>query len=247
VSVVAFTFWQLVPNISERNNSLTVMFDNSNSVRSVSLPVGQYSSENLQAALDPLIPEISIQLNETNSRFVFSCPQPFRLLGSSTMLYLLGFATGADVVSSASGSLVSSDVIRLGGSRFLSISSSLALDTVTNSQMSSSVLARIPIVSDFGMLQQYEAGTPLYARVFDHQLRHLAIRIQDDDNCDVDFQGSKWSLTLYVESVEKRHADLQEIYGSQETKQQEGSDGTQIIPKSQQNGNLIPERSSESR
>jgi hypothetical protein len=237
VALVHFSFFSVVPNITSRSNSLIVLL-NGLTTRTVTVPPGQYTAESLALTLDPLIPEIQVQVNATLTRLEFTCATPFRLLGSSTMLYALGFPKGADVVSS--GSLVSSDLVRLGGSRYLSIESSLVLDTVTNNQQSSPVLARIPITADFGDLQQFEASTPLYARVKDYQLRVLMVRVLDEEGYDVDWQGTSWSMTLYVQSTPQPYRALEQYYVAEKGKEAAGSNAIESVQKGQRDSQ-VPE------
>jgi hypothetical protein len=94
---------------------------------------------------------------------------------------------------------------------------------VSNTLLNSPVLARIPVAVDYGYLQSWEATNDRFSEVKDFQVRYLMIRVLDDQGFDLDFQGSQFSLSVYIQSFPRPLKDLTQFYQDPRVTEQHGS------------------------
>lgn len=209
VALGFYSFFQIVPNIP--SSASTLHYTTGGDSGTAAVEPGQYDAATLVARINSLVPVINLSLDDISSRISINASgQVVELSGS--LLTPLGFDTSSVVV--AAQGVMAPNVVRLGGPRYLSIETNFTLDTVTNDDQQSSVLARVPIRVDYGQHEIYDNSNLMFSDLGDHQLTSIAITIRDDTGKVVDWRGSQWSLSLYFEVVPRPYQPLEEQYNS---------------------------------
>lgn len=215
-SVHLMAFFNVIPNvIAGVNDTLNLIVNGVSYAATVS--GGQYSELSLIDALSGQIGAVVMTFDSATMRYVFTCPTSFTLLGSSTLGASIGFRNGAAYTAAADSTgqytLTSPNVLSLGGTTYLEITSSLHTFNVANTDAEGGhVLCRVPLIVPYGDSQVYGGESNVFSTIKDNQITELSIRIKDDQGRPADFQGTRWVMSLYLEALPQAYADLSVNY-----------------------------------
>jgi hypothetical protein len=192
-------------NINGSNNILK--YSISSQIFTVTIPVGNYTSNNLLTVLQALLSVnnftvsysgITNQFTFTNSNFDFTFiydPQSIQ----STCFGLLGFSLTYQY--SSNKKLTSDTMLNLCPTRCLCISSSFRTANIqTISLNNNSILCSIPInVNPYATITYQNPGykTNLNSNIFNS----VILNIKDQDGNYINFNSIHWSITLQLEIV----------------------------------------------
>jgi hypothetical protein len=209
-------FFNVIPNVIAGVNDTLNLTVNGVSYAAV-VPGGQYSELSLIDALSGQIGAVAMSFDSASMRYVFTCPTTFTVLGSSALGASIGFVRGTAYSAAANSTgqytLTSPNVLSLGGATYLEITSSLHTFNVANSDAEGGhVLCRVPLIVPFGDSQVYGGESNVFSTIKDNQITELSIRIRDDQGRPVDFQGTRWVMSLYLEALPQSYNDLQSNY-----------------------------------
>jgi hypothetical protein len=175
--VTNFTGFASQYNLNAYNNRLDLLIGGSS--RTVSVDAGQYDTTSLAAWLNAQISEIDVTFDVDQVKFVLTSQSSFTVLGSSTILTVLGFPSGTTLTGTA---LQSTQLLNLAGPRFIEVQASLTNENIRNDQLSTLTLCRIPLAGyQMGDLVQYEPY-PLGVSIKDHTLTYKPLEAFYSEN-----------------------------------------------------------------
>jgi hypothetical protein len=186
--------------VTRYNNTLSVVFTTTSETQTVTVPPGQYDVLTLAGVLDELIPRIVVTWSSESWTFLFEsrdATDAFTLRASgSTMFKVIGLDPATDY----SGTQVAAPYLcDLGGSRYLSLETSLPTTNVEDEKITTSCLQRIPVAGEFGELNTYTPGLLSWSTLKDPVLSTIEIAWKDSDGNNVDWQGLQWTVTLLID------------------------------------------------
>ena len=168
----------------------------------ITLTNGNYTSNELATELKTqldavLTPTYTVSHDSKTGKFTFSSgdSSDFVIITDTKNYKYLGF-NASSTNNSASGSLVSTNVIDVAGTRYIDIRSNLHTHSSNSSNNNRDLLARI-----------YPNSDPFASIFYDHSsfegvyfdgnyLRQLELALYDDNNDLLDLNGQEWSISL---------------------------------------------------
>lgn len=81
----------------------------------------------------------------------------------------------------------------------------------------SDVIAVVPVEVEFGFKQNYQPPNPLISFLQNTNIVNLEMRLTDQNNRDLDFNGVDWSLTLFCQEITKQSDELLASSGTMNT------------------------------
>ena len=204
-SVVNFTCPISFYVVNSTNDRLD--FGTASSTGSYQIAHGNYTATELASLLQTNLTIVStVSYNKITNKFVFNAlvPTPsFYFASTSTCLNLLGFSLGTTHYSSnffGGHQLLSDNVINLSGPNSIYIHSNLltySLDSRTGAL--SNILARVPIDTDRNGILQYSPEMPFKTILRNKTIDYIAIKLEDDEERSIDFNGLHWAITLQID------------------------------------------------
>jgi hypothetical protein len=178
--------------INSSNNTLSV-----NSV-SYQIAAGNWSASALATQLTTLLTNqgITVTYSSVTNRFTFgSISGEFEINASSTCLRQLGFSSGTH--SSEELSLTSDQVVNLSGTSAIYITSNLVTQNYLDG-VQSSVLVKVPVLSDMGTVLVYQNPSLVASRLTNRYINTITLTLLDDQGDLLDLNGLDWSISLQV-------------------------------------------------
>jgi hypothetical protein len=165
---------------------------------SYEIPRGNYDIYSLLTVLNSIGDGFVFTYSETTFKITITNTQDFYLYSNTyNILKVLGFSN--DAQQSVSNTLISNQIINLVGAQMLYISIpniSINSYSIRNSNSNNkSVISSVPISVLQGDTQIYTSD--LRHGVNDGVITHLEVRITDEDDNEVNFNGVDWYLNLY--------------------------------------------------
>jgi hypothetical protein len=144
-----------------------------------------------------LVPTYSVSFSTNTGKFTYSTgdASEFVLVADTKNYKYLGFAKNSSN-SSASGSLVSTNVINISGTEYVDILSNLQVASENSSNLNRDVLARIyPNSSAFSSIF-FNATTDNAVHFAGQHINRMHIRLVDEHGDALDLNGLDWNFTL---------------------------------------------------
>ena len=165
---------------------------------SYAIPRGNYDIYSLLTVLNSIGDGFVFTYSETTFKITITNTQDFYLYADTyNILKVLGFSN--DVQQSVTNTLISNQIINLVGAQILYISiPNISVNSygIRNSNSSNkSIISSVPISVLQGDTQIYTSD--LRHAVSDGVITHLEVRITDEDDNEVNFNGVPWFLNLY--------------------------------------------------
>jgi hypothetical protein len=208
LQVDSFKFTNSIYNVNIYNNIFYYgLASSSYSLQSYSIPRGNYDIYSLITALNLIGSNFTFVYSETTMKITITNTQNFYVYSNSfNILKVIGFSN--DAQQSISNSLTSNQIINLVGPQMLylsipniSVNSYSIKNTRSNTK---SIISSVPISSLQGDTQIHIST--LRQGVNDKVITHLEIRITDEDDNEVNFNGVPWFLNLsFIYSYKKQY------------------------------------------
>lgn len=206
LQVESFKFTNSIYNVNIYNNIFYYGLAGSGySVTSTTIPRGNYDIDTLITQLNTIGNGFTFVFDNTSTKITITNSQNFKLYPNSyNILKVIGFSNV--IQTSISNSLQSDQMINLIGSQMLYLSIpniSVNSYSIRNSN-NKSVISSVPISAIQGDTQIYSAS--LRHSVNDKIITHLQVRITDEDDNEVNFNGVPWFLNLsFIFSYKKQY------------------------------------------
>lgn len=208
LQVESFKFTNSIYNVNIYNNIFYYgLAGSSYSVQSYTIPRGNYNITNLLTALNSIGSGFTFVYSETSMNITITNTQNFKLFPNTyNILKVIGFS---DVIqTSASNSLQSNQMINLIGPQMLYLSVpniSVNSYSIKNSRSNNkSVISSVPISAIQGDTQIY--SSTIRHSINDKIITHLQVRITDEEDNEVNFNGVPWFLNLsFIFSYKKQY------------------------------------------
>ena len=170
-------------NINNTNQTLVFQEDGVDSDITSTLTAAQYTATELATEIKVQMDAdgantYTVTYNSSTFKFLISTSGTSVKLISSNALYTLGFSTADTAFAS---SLTSDLVVRLDGTQYLQLCSSIHSTNISSSNWSN-VWHRIPVSVAVGELVVYEVNTLSFAILGQDAFKNLSIRLFDDQN-----------------------------------------------------------------
>jgi hypothetical protein len=190
----------------------------------ITLTNGNYTSSEFATHLTTqlnvvLVPTYSTAFSTNTGKFTFSTgdSSEFVLVADTKNYKYLGFAISTSN-SSASGSLVSTNVINISGTEYIDILSNLQLASENSSNLNRDVLARVyPNSAAFSSIF-YNATSDSSVHFEGQHINRLHLRLVDEFGDPLSLNGLNWNFTLKTvprevanhanQAKQTQHADI---------------------------------------
>ncbi len=192
----------------------------------ISFARGNYSIDDIVRGINdyfralPADERVEASFDQTNLKLVLKRPtestlyEDIAIQGSPLLLNMLGFPPGSEsyrvggalppswvwvdgaIPVWAGPSLKSPSIVNFAGPTHATIETSLQTTNVADETLSSSVLAKVPIVgAGFGELQTYQ-DTSTFSTLAEHEITGLTVRFRDSFGNPIDFGDLPWNMSL---------------------------------------------------
>lgn len=184
--------------INEYNNTLNYSVNNIN--YTVSFALGNYNANSFITEFLSKMNGFNCSLNRITGKLTFTYYKSFKFLSSSTCFKVLGFLPYNDYIS-VNNSLTGTSPCNFFGMTRLRIASTELLTYTMDSFIGnySDTLQTINVNSgSFGILL-YDNTQKFKAILRNKVINYFDIKLYDDDNNLVDFNGVHWNITLQLD------------------------------------------------
>lgn len=198
LNVESFKFTNSIYNVNIYNNIFYYGLASSGySLSSYTIPRGNYDIISLLDALNLIGNGFTFTYSETTIKVTITNTQNFYIFSNTyNILKTIGFSNNTQ--QSIANTLESNQIINLIGPQMLYLSIpniSVNSYSIKNSKSTNkSIVSSVPISSIQGDTQIYSSSLRL--GVNDDVITHLEIRITDEDDNEVNFNGVPWFLNL---------------------------------------------------
>ena len=204
-SVVSFTCPMSFYIVNSSNDTLNFGTDSSSG--SYTIPHGNYTATELAQLLQTYVNVVStVGYDKVSNKFIFNAlvPKPsFYFQSSSTCLELLGFSKGTTHSSNSffgGHQLLSNLVVNLSGINSVYIHSNLLTYSLdSRSGGLNNILARVPIDTDRNGILHYNPQFPYKTILRNKIIDYISIKLEDDEERSIDFNGQHWAITLQID------------------------------------------------
>lgn len=186
IGCTSFVVANSIYNIDDNNNKL-IIDDITYTVEN-----GNYDSESITTAINNLISQTLI-FNEGDSTFTLSSTQSFSISSDSSILRVLGFF---DDVPFSGLSLTGSHICDLAGVKTININiDNLSFDNLDSNGNFTSNICSVNNDVNYGSYIFYNSEH-IYHAVHDKFIKFLKIRLLDQDDNEINLNGSFYQLVL---------------------------------------------------
>ena len=196
-AVIPYSFY----DINSNNNTLCYILNGS--VTTLTIAIGNYTSNSLLALLKSLIPNLTITYSPITNKFTFThATLNFSFLNTfSTCFSILGFSKNDQI--STSKTITSNNMVNLKSTRCICVHSTFRTDNIsTSSSLNTSIICSIPVnVSPYSLItytNQSNFKINLHTNIFNS----VVIRLMDQNGIAIDFNNAPWSLVLQLDIVD---------------------------------------------
>ncbi len=217
-ATIPYSFYNIRNNI---NNIIPYKIDGADTIHTITIPIGSYTSTSLKNQLTTLLNAIlsggvNITYDRTTQKFKYSCITPTDALRALTFDFNespysahieLGFKPQETFVITATPTS-STNVIDVNGSiHGLFIRTNLTTDGSIDSKSKglNTILGRLPIQSNSGSVLFFNPNNSTHKILIHNKtLNHFTIRLTDERNREVDLNGLHFTLAIQVDFVNIR-------------------------------------------
>lgn len=196
-AVIPYSFY----DVNANNNILCYVL--SGSVITLTIPIGNYTSNSLLSVLKSLIPNLTITYSTITNKFTFSHPTlNFSFLNTfSTCFSLLGFSKNDQL--SVGKVLISNQMVNLKSTRCICVHSTFRTDNIsTSSSLNTSIICSIPInVSPYSLIT-YKNHSNYKVNLHTNIFNSVVIRLMDQNGVAIDFNNAPWSIVLQLDIID---------------------------------------------
>lgn len=187
------------------NNNNLIVYDTSSTVYRVTIPIGNYTVNQLVATLNSILTNFTVTYNDQTNKMMFihnSLNYTFRYeIGFySTAFELLGFSKYSQI--SVARVLSSNICCNLEPIRMFCICSNLPTGNMNNSNpLKQNILCQIPVdQSKYGVVN-YINPTRFKCNLYTNIINSVEIMIADQNSNMIDLNGVNWSITLQLDII----------------------------------------------
>jgi len=218
-ATIPYSFYNIRNQI---NNIIPYKIDGGETVHTITIPIGSYTSTSLKNKLTTLLNVVltggvNITYDRTTQKFKYSCITATDALRQLTFDFdespysahiELGFNPQETFVITATPTS-STNVIDVNGSiHGLFIRTNLTTDGSIDSKSKglNTILGRLPIQSNFGSVLFFNPNNSTHKILIHNKtLNHFTIRLTDERNREVDLNGLHFTLAIQVDFVNIKH------------------------------------------
>jgi hypothetical protein len=207
LQVESFKFTNSIYNVNVYNNIFYYgLAGSAYAMTSATIPRGNYNTTTLLTVLNSIGNGFIFTFDEITTSLIITNSQNFKLYPSTNnILRVIGFSNV--IQSSVLNSIQSDQMINLIGPQMLYLSlPNISINSYSIRNSSSnikSVISSVPISSIQGDTQIYSSS--LRHNVKDKIITHLQVKITDEDDNEVNFNGVPWFLNLsFIFSYKKQ-------------------------------------------
>ena len=186
-------------NINNSNNIIQYGITGNSTVYTVTIPVGNYNVLQLRDYLNTAMPNIVVAYNTLTNKYTFThSTTDFTIFSTSTSQVLLGLNIYDK--TSISKVLVSDNCIDMSPIKSLLIKTRLQTGNMNRMYpQSTNILCAIPVNAGKFENLQYDNKSNYKSNLYMNVLNEIMIKITDQDNNVIDFNGCNWFITLQID------------------------------------------------
>ena len=198
LKIESFKFTNSIYNVNIYSNIFYFgLASSSYAIQSITLTKSNYDISSLLAALNLIGSGFVFTYSAQAMKIIISNSQNFYLYNSSyNILKVLGFSNSVQI--STANTLVSTNIINLIGSQMLYLSlPNLSLNSYGikySKSVNKSNVAAIPVSAIQGDTQTYSSD--LVHKINDKTITFIEVRLVDENNNEVNFNGVDWFLNI---------------------------------------------------
>jgi hypothetical protein len=194
VSYYTINEYNNILSYTYNGNPFTVIFD-----------MGNYNANSFASEFASKVPHITITLNKINGKFTFSSNQNFSLFfATSTCFIVLGLDPNTDYINTTHPHTIAAPFLaNFAGIKRIKIQSDTLSTYSRDSNGIGNCLAVIPVsTASFGIIN-YQNITNYKPLLRERVLDGFDIRLFDEYNNLIDFNGVDWNVTLKIDITRK--------------------------------------------
>ena len=194
-------------NVNIRNNTLNFYINNQQPMRSITIPIGNYTVTTLVSTLNSSLASYNFTVTylPITNKLSFTNPNNFTFDGSSTILSILGFYTTGSLVpvNSSPYNLTSNAVVNLQTQQCINICTNFGTSNINSIDgQQSSILASIPInAPPYSTINYSNDSLSNKVNLYSNIFSSINIKLLDQDNNLLDLNYQNYSLTLQFDIV----------------------------------------------
>lgn len=186
ISLEQLTIPITVSPINSNNNTLELIENSGATTATVTLSEQSYTGAEIATELKTKLDAASLSGNiytvsynsNTKKLTIAASANNFTFGANSTALKVIGFTL---TPTTYSASRTSENVVRLDGSSYYDIVSSLSSRNISSNGRTN-ILARVPIFAGFGSVQSYQHTNDSAIQIFNQDVDVITLSIYDDEN-----------------------------------------------------------------
>ncbi len=189
LGLTSFTCPNSIYNITNLNNKLVI--DDIDYI----LDVGNYDSDTLTDAINNLLVNETLIFNENDNTFKFTSSSNFTISTNSTILKVLGFSDDNQILTGLE--VQGLHICDLAGTTNINVKiSNLSMNNLNSFGEYNNIIESININVNYGSYIFYNKSQVLFHGVNDKFIKFLNIQLVDNDNNEIDLNGSSFSCVL---------------------------------------------------
>lgn len=197
-AVIPYSFY----NIDNNNNYLQIITDNE--TINLYITPGNYNVYNLMDYLNLNLVNFVITYNSITNKYTFTNSlYNFNISSSSTSLSLLGFKLNSNANTSINKFLILPNIVNLCSKQCICISSDFSSGSINNTLGNNfTIISSIPVISSPNSLLTYTNESDFKFNLYTNLLNKIRLILKDQNGNNIDMNGSFFSLTLQISSIQ---------------------------------------------